>query len=178
MKTRARELAKARECIGAGKDLVIDNTNVRRQDRAPWIALARAAGYRVTGYFFRLEMRAAIKRNSLRTGKDVIPVPALIKLWKQMEEPSTVEGFDELWTVTVPEGELFSPLGDLIQASAEVGSLRPADSLQRVDYLPVTADICWNGTRLRRDKRNSLRTGKEVIPVPALILEETFIGRT
>ncbi len=108
LKTRARELAKARECIGAGKDLVIDNTNVRRQDRAPWIALARAAGYRVSGYFFRLEMRAAIKRNSLRTGNDVIPVPALIKLWKQMEEPSTVEGFDELWTVTVQKDGSYS----------------------------------------------------------------------
>ena len=89
------------ERIAAKSSFVVDNTNVRRQDREWFVRTARSAGYRVLGYVFRLELRAAIKRNSLRKGKQVIPVPALIRIWKVMEPPKLDEGFDELSTVRI-----------------------------------------------------------------------------
>jgi predicted kinase len=93
--------AKVNDCIAAKSSFVVDNTNVRRQDREWFVRTARSAGYRVIGYVFRLELRAAIKRNSLRKGKQVIPVPALIRIWKATEPPALDEGFDELSTVNI-----------------------------------------------------------------------------
>jgi predicted kinase len=99
--SRFRLRTEIQACIAEKRSFVLDNTNVRRQDRQAVIAAARSAGYRVIGYVFRLELRAAIKRNSLRTGKQVIPVPALIRIWKALEPPTLAEGFDELWTVNI-----------------------------------------------------------------------------
>ena len=99
--SRSKLEAKVNDCIAAKNSFVVDNTNVRRQDREWFVRTARSAGYRVVGYVFRLELRAAIKRNSLRKGKQVIPVPALIRIWKGMEQPDLNEGFDELSTVNI-----------------------------------------------------------------------------
>ena len=99
--SRSKLEAKVNDCIAAKNSFVVDNTNVRRQDREWFVRTARSAGYRVLGYVFRLELRAAIKRNSLRKGKQVIPVPALIRIWKGMEQPDLDEGFGELSTVRI-----------------------------------------------------------------------------
>ena len=99
--SRSKLEAKVNDCIAAKNSFVVDNTNVRRQDREWFVRTARSAGYRVVGYDFRLGLRAAIKRNSLRKGKQVIPVPALIRIWKGMEQPDLNEGFDELSTVNI-----------------------------------------------------------------------------
>lgn len=99
--SRSKLEAKVNDCIAAKNSFVVDNTNVRRQDREWFVRTARSAGYRVVGYVFRLELRAAIKRNSLRKGKQVIPVPALIRIWKGMEQPDLKEGFGELSTVNI-----------------------------------------------------------------------------
>ena len=96
LKSRAAELRLLREHIEQRRPFVVDDTNVRKVDRAPFVAAAREAGYRVTAYFFQLSMRAAIKRNSLRSGKQVVPVPALIRSWKRVEPPALEEGFDEI----------------------------------------------------------------------------------
>ena len=101
LKTRTSERAAVQTCIAAGQSFVVDDTNIRGAERKPFIDAAKAAGYRVVGYVFRLELRAAIKRNSLRTGKAVVPVPAIIRSYKQMEPPTLAEGFDELWAVTI-----------------------------------------------------------------------------
>ena len=99
--SRSKLEAKVNDCIAAKNSFVVDNTNVRRQDREWFVRTARSAGYRVVGYVFRLELRAAIKRNSLRKGKQVIPVPALIRIWKGMEQPDLKEAFGELSTVNI-----------------------------------------------------------------------------
>jgi predicted kinase len=96
LKSRAAEIRLLHECIERRRPFVVDDTNVRKVDRAPFVAAAREAGYRVIAYFFQLSMRAAIKRNSLRSGKQVIPVPALIRSWKRVEPPALEEGFDEI----------------------------------------------------------------------------------
>ena len=99
--TRQKEHRRMLELVAARIPFVVDDTNILRSDRAVFIATARAAGYKVCGYVFRLPLRAAIKRNVLRTGKGLIPVPALIRSWKRLEPPTTDEGFHGLWAVDV-----------------------------------------------------------------------------
>jgi predicted kinase len=101
----ARERAAIADCISTRTAFVVDNTNARAAARAPYITLARAGGFRVIGYFFETEMRAAIARNNKRTNRKPVPVPALIRTWKQLEPPTPAEGFDELYTA-VPKRDL------------------------------------------------------------------------
>ena len=94
-----RERALIDDCIRSAKPFVVDNTNALATTRAAYIALARPAGYRIAGYFFETEMRAAIARNNKRTNRKPVPIPALLRTWKRMERPAVDEGFDELYTV-------------------------------------------------------------------------------
>jgi len=97
--TRNRERAFLQTCLTAGQRFAVDNTNVRAQERAVYIAAAKAAGFRVVGYFFDSPLRDALRRNAQRKGKAKIPVPGVIGTWKRIERPRPEEGFDELWLV-------------------------------------------------------------------------------
>ena len=94
--TREREDAMIRESLAAKRPFVIDNTNITRADRARYIARAKAAGYRVAGYFFPTEVRTAIGRNNHRTDKKALVVPAILRSYKRLEPPTLDEGFDAL----------------------------------------------------------------------------------
>jgi predicted kinase len=97
--TREQESALVKDAVASGKAFVVDNTNARKPERAPYIQLARAAGYRVTGYFFKPDLRASIGRNNYRTDKKPLVAPAVIATFKRLEPPRMEEGFDELLTV-------------------------------------------------------------------------------
>lgn len=107
LRTRGREALLMRACLESRQPFVVDNTSVTAEERARYVAPARAAGYRVTGYFFRTEPRAAIARNKLRSGKAVIPVPGILGTHKKLEEPHPDEGFDALYTVTLTPANEF-----------------------------------------------------------------------
>jgi predicted kinase len=83
-------------CIQNALSLAVDNTNVTRAARAPFIRRAQNAGYRVACYFFDTPVRSAIGRNNHRKDKKPIPVPAILKSAKQLQPPAIEEGFDEL----------------------------------------------------------------------------------
>lgn len=105
--TRNREALLLQACLEGRQPFVVDNTNVLAEERARYIVPARAAGYRVVGYYFRTEPRAAIARNKLRQGKAVIPIPGILGTYKKLEEPRPDEGFDELYTVTLTPANEF-----------------------------------------------------------------------
>ncbi len=106
LRTRSREQLLLQACLEGRQPFVVDNTNVLAEERARYVGAAKAAGYRVVGYFFRTEPRAAIARNRLRTGKAVIPIPGILGTYKKLEEPRMEEGFDELYAVTLtPENQ-------------------------------------------------------------------------
>jgi predicted kinase len=107
LRTRNRERLLLQACLESRQPFVVDNTNVTAEERARYIEAARAAGYRVVGYFFRTETRAAIARNKLRQGKAVIPIPGILGTYKKLEEPRPEEGFDELYTVTLTPDNAF-----------------------------------------------------------------------
>ena len=99
VRTRERERVLMKACLDAKQPFAIDNTNILRAERAPYIAAARSAGFRVSGYFIRVELKAAIARNRSRTGKQAVPLPGLLRSWKRLQPPHPEEGFDELYIV-------------------------------------------------------------------------------
>ncbi|HEV7591259.1 MAG TPA: AAA family ATPase [Longimicrobium sp.] len=101
LKTRRRESLLLEACLLARQPFVVDNTNPLAADRARYIHPARAAEFRVIGYFFRATTREAIARNRQRTDKAAIPVPGLLGTYKRLEEPRWAEGYDALFTVTL-----------------------------------------------------------------------------
>ena len=97
---QARLLADA---LAAGHSVVIDNINARASSRAPIIALARAYGAEVAGYFFETDAAGALRRNRRREGKARVPDVAIFTARKRLEPPSYEEGFDRLFLVVLHE---------------------------------------------------------------------------
>ncbi len=99
LKTRNNEKRMISECQANGLSYVVDNTNPTREDRARYIATAKAEGYRVVGYFMQSRLQVCIRRNDLRQGKERIPATAIAMTSNRLEMPSRSEGFDELYFV-------------------------------------------------------------------------------
>ncbi len=107
LKTRAREMALLEACLRTGRPFVVDNTNVLSAERARYIALARPAGFSITGYYFYTTLEDALRRNRQREGKAAIPEQGVLAKYRQMQPPSYAEGFDRLFWVTLQEGDGF-----------------------------------------------------------------------
>jgi predicted kinase len=104
-RTRAREIRLMEECLRTKTPFVVDNTNSTIQQRRTFIAGARRAGFRVTGYYFPPDIKAALSRNAGRIGKERVPVPGIYRTLKYFQEPKLEEGFDELWEVEISGAE-------------------------------------------------------------------------
>lgn len=106
LKTRNREQRLLESCLALRQRVVIDNTNVTAAGRARYILPARAAGFRVAGYFFEPDAKGSLERNNRREGKLRVPPAALFGTLKRLERPAPEEGFDELFLVRLsPSGE-------------------------------------------------------------------------
>lgn len=108
LKTRHRERRLLEVCFETQQRVVIDNTNPRKVDRAEYIHMAKAAEFRVIGYYFKTSIAAAIARNEQRTGLAKIPKVGLFTTYKRLEPPTFDEGFDELYCVTLAEDNQFN----------------------------------------------------------------------
>lgn len=100
--TRAREARLLDACLLGGISFVVDNTNVTRDVRARYIALARAAGFRVLGYFFESRIADALARNAARERQ--VPEVGVRDTRNRLELPMLSEGFDELHFVRIENG--------------------------------------------------------------------------
>jgi predicted kinase len=107
LKTRYREQVFLHASILAKQSFVVDNTNVLASERARYIEAARAAGFRIVGYYFSVPVKHAIGRNHKREGKKKVPVPAILGTQKKLQPPRLAEGFDELHCVTLTEADEF-----------------------------------------------------------------------
>jgi predicted kinase len=91
--------------LAAGRSVAVDNTNPSVAVRAPLIALARAHGAEVVGYFFPTDAQDALRRNRLREGRERVPDVAIFTTRKRLQPPAFEEGFDRLFVVTLDEAE-------------------------------------------------------------------------
>jgi predicted kinase len=101
LRTRHRERLLLQACLEARQPFVIDNTNPTRQDRARYVEPARAAGFRVIGYYFDSPVEAALRRNAARAPSERVPIAGIRGTHKRLEPPTLAEGFDELFCVTI-----------------------------------------------------------------------------
>jgi predicted kinase len=99
-----RQREQVAELLRAGRSVAVDNTNPRREDRAPLLALARERGARAVAYYFPTTPKACLERNRAREGKARVPAVAVFRAAKVLEPPSRDEGFDALFAV-----ELLAP---------------------------------------------------------------------
>lgn len=104
LRTRNREERLLEFCFSTNMRLVVDNTNVREEDRRPYIGMARRHGYRVTGYYFQSHLADCLQRNAERTGKARIDEKGVVAKFRQLQAPALREGFDELFYVSLREG--------------------------------------------------------------------------
>jgi predicted kinase len=91
-------------CLAAGASFVLDNTNVTRAGRREHLAAARAAGFRVEGYFLESRRDECLARNEGRAGRARIPASAVRGMSERLEVPAADEGFDALFRVRLLAG--------------------------------------------------------------------------
>ena len=103
LKTRHREDVLLRACIDAKQPFVVDNTNPTRAERQKYIALAKAAGFRVIGYYFESRISDAMSRNATRPTEGRISDVGIKGTSARLEIPDPAEGFDELFYVRIAD---------------------------------------------------------------------------
>jgi predicted kinase len=99
LRTRHRLQRLLAVCLETGQPFVLDNTNATAAVRAPFIAAARQAHFRVTGYWFDLPLGDCLRRNAQREGRQRIPASGVIGTYKRLERPALAEGFNALYRV-------------------------------------------------------------------------------
>lgn len=98
--TLARCMRVAREALGAGRPVVVDNLNATRKTRESWLKLAREAGVPCRPVYFdapkELAMHLNVYRNVMtRGGRRRLPDVVIHSWYKNHEKPTAAEGFAE-----------------------------------------------------------------------------------
>ena len=99
-----RQLVLVTDALRAGRSVAVDNTNARAEDRAPLIALGRAAGARVVAYVLDTTPKESAARNRTRTGRERVPNVAVFVTAKRLQPPTAAEGFDAIYRVRAAGG--------------------------------------------------------------------------
>lgn len=107
LKTRNRERILLAACLEAKQPFVVDNTNLTREARTGYISQAKAAGFSVTGYYFKSDIQSALERNRQRSGKALIPEKGILGAHRKLELPRLDEGFDRLFYVEIGDDGQF-----------------------------------------------------------------------
>ena len=116
---RRREARQSRlviELLAAGRSVVVDNTNPSPAERAPLLALARAAGVAVRAVWLDVPFATAAARNGARQGRDRVPQVGLLATRRRFVPPTVSEGFDRVDVVRQPDEQ--SPHRDEEDAGA------------------------------------------------------------
>ena len=98
-----RQLQLVRDAFATGRSVVVDNTNITRESRAPLLAVAQEAGAVPVAYHFVSGVRDALRRNALRSGRRRVPDVAIFSSVKRLEPPEAVEGFGAIVTVELTD---------------------------------------------------------------------------
>lgn len=107
LNTRNKEQRFLNLALSLQQRVVIDNTNVLREERSKYITQAKEKRYEVIGYHFESILSDCLQRSEKRIGKDRIENVGVIAKFKQLQAPSFDEGFDKLYFVKI-EGDQFN----------------------------------------------------------------------
>jgi len=107
LRTRHREAILLEACLRMKQPFVVDNTNPTPEDRQRYIPLARAAGFRVVGYYFAIRLEIVLRRNARRERRQLIPEKGVLATYRRLQRPAWSEGFDALHYVRAVGRERF-----------------------------------------------------------------------
>jgi predicted kinase len=110
LRTRHREARLLQACLETQQPFVADNTNPDVEDRRRYIEPAKAAGFRVTGYYFQSKIEDLINRNLSRPHGERIPEAGILGTYSRLVIPKLSEGFDDLHYVRMVAGGGFEVL--------------------------------------------------------------------
>jgi predicted kinase len=105
LRTRHREAELLATCLRLQQPFVVDNTNVSAAERARFVVPAKAAGFRVVGYYLASKLDECLPRNAARSGEARVPDVAVRDMARRLELPALTEGFDALHYVRMAGGE-------------------------------------------------------------------------
>jgi len=91
---RKKESEYIERCLREGKNIVIDDTNLTEDIRKQHIDLAKKYNAKVRGILMNTSRALLEKRQ--RSRRDPFPLTVIYKQLKQLETPTSEEGFDEL----------------------------------------------------------------------------------
>lgn len=103
LKTRHREFVFLQTCYNTQMRFVVDNTNPTPYERARYIKESKEHKYKVSGFFFDTSLNDAVERNKFRKNNEFIPIKGIIATNKKLVKPEIIEGFDELYRVTIKD---------------------------------------------------------------------------
>lgn len=98
-----RQMQLIAEALESGRDVAVDNTNPSPQEWDPIIALARAHGAPVVGYWFVPDVAESLRRNAARSGFRRVPDVGVFATLKRMRAPRPSDGFARVYEVR-PDG--------------------------------------------------------------------------
>jgi len=99
LKTRHREELLIHACLEGKTAFVVDKMNLTRTERATYISQAKAARFKISGYFFQSELVPALLRNARRDPPERVPEAGLRSASNALQLPAKNEGFDQLFFV-------------------------------------------------------------------------------
>jgi predicted kinase len=99
LKTHHREDLLVRACLEGKTSFVVDKMNLTKVDRAAYIGPAKAAGFRICGYFFDSSLAGALQRNARRDSAERVQEAGIMGAAKRLQPPACSEGFDQLFAV-------------------------------------------------------------------------------
>ena len=101
VKTRHRERRLFETCLELAQPVAVDNTNPQPEDRARYLAPAKARGFRVVGYYFASKLEDCLARNAQREDKRRVLEKGLRGTHARLVLPSYEEGFGALYYVRI-----------------------------------------------------------------------------
>lgn len=105
LNTRNKENALIEYALRFQQRVVIDNTNPSRQDRQKYIARFKERQYEILAYYFQSNLKEALRRNSQRPPKKIVPEAGVRATLNKLELPSLNEGFDKLYYVKIQNNQ-------------------------------------------------------------------------
>lgn len=102
--TRRKEDIFLETCLQTSQRFVIDNTNITKKERLPYIEKLKQFKFKVKGFYFESTAGEAITRNKNRKGKEFVPPAGIGGTYKRLQVPDFEEGFDELFKVKIVSG--------------------------------------------------------------------------
>ena len=84
-----------RQRLSIGRPVTyIDATNLRPEERQPYIAIGKSYGCEVEAVFFDVPLDVCLTRNAAR--HRVVPEDAMVKMMARLVPPAIEEGFDRV----------------------------------------------------------------------------------